>query len=122
LGGALRIWVPVTNITDEFVLGPDVLRAYDASVGEERHVLRMGREEVTLWNPGTRPRSSRLTLLSDEGSLPDVRVVTAQLDAIIEAANALAEPSLKSFRKGTYIARTLVRARERVLVRIVNVS
>jgi hypothetical protein len=80
---SLRIWVPVTNITDEFILGPDVLRAYDASVGEERHVLRMGREEVTLWNPGTRPRSSRLTLLSDEGSRPDMRVVTARLDAII---------------------------------------
>jgi hypothetical protein len=27
---ALRIWVFVTDVTDEFILGLDVLRAYDA--------------------------------------------------------------------------------------------
>jgi len=29
---ALRIWVFVTEVTDEFILGLDVLRAYDASM------------------------------------------------------------------------------------------
>jgi hypothetical protein len=34
----LRIWVFVAEITDEFMLGLDVLRAYDASVD----LLRLG--------------------------------------------------------------------------------
>jgi hypothetical protein len=37
---ALRIWVFVTEVTDEFILGLDVLRAYDASVDLGRHLLR----------------------------------------------------------------------------------
>jgi predicted aspartyl protease len=62
----VRIWVLVADITDELILGLDVLRACDASVDVGRHVLGMGREEVSLWNPRARPRSSRLTLLNDE--------------------------------------------------------
>jgi hypothetical protein len=36
---ALRIWVFLAKITDEFILGLDVLRAYDASVDLGRHLL-----------------------------------------------------------------------------------
>jgi hypothetical protein len=54
----LRIWVLVADITDELFLGLDILRAYDESVDVGRHVLRMGREKVSLWNPRARPRSS----------------------------------------------------------------
>ena len=35
----LRIWVFVTDVTDEFILGLDFLRVYDASVDLERHLL-----------------------------------------------------------------------------------
>ena len=45
---ALRILVFVA----EFILGLDVLRAYDTSVNLERHLLRLGQEEVTLWRHG----------------------------------------------------------------------
>lgn len=45
----LRIWVFVADVTDEFTLGLYVLRAYDASVDLERHLLQLGQEEVTLW-------------------------------------------------------------------------
>jgi hypothetical protein len=43
---ALKFWVFVTDIPDEFTLGPDILRAYDVSVDAGRHVQRLGREEV----------------------------------------------------------------------------
>jgi hypothetical protein len=105
------------------ILGLDVLRAFNASVDVGRHVLRIGREEVSLWNPKARPRSSTLTLLNDE-VIPArcERVVLTQPDAIIKAASALVEPSMKAPPKGLYIASTLVEARERVPVRIVNVA
>ena len=62
---ALRIWVFVAEVTDEVILGLDVLRAYDASVDLGRHLLRLGREEVTLWRPGTQPKSARPSLVGD---------------------------------------------------------
>jgi hypothetical protein len=63
---ALRIWVFVAEVTDEFILGLDVLRDYDASVDLRRHLLRLGQEEVTLWRPGAQPKSARLSLVGDE--------------------------------------------------------
>jgi hypothetical protein len=44
----MRIWVFVAEITDELILGLDVLRCYDASVDLGRHLIRLVREEVTL--------------------------------------------------------------------------
>jgi hypothetical protein len=109
---ALRIWVFAAEITDEFILGLDVLWACDASVDLGCHLLRLGQEEVTLWNPGARPTSSRLSLVSDE-VIPGQceRVVMARLDAPPGAANVLLERSPTTSRKRLYIAKTLVRAR-----------
>jgi hypothetical protein len=91
--------VLVADITNELIPGLDVLRAYDASVDVGRHVLRMGREEVSLWNPRDRPRFSRLTLLNDE-VIPArcERVVLTRPDATMKAESALLEPSLKAPR------------------------
>ena len=69
---ALRIWVFLADVTDEFILGLDILRTYDASVDLGRHLLQLGREEVTLWRPGTRTKSARLSLVNDEFR-PDVK-------------------------------------------------
>jgi hypothetical protein len=44
----LKIWVFVAYITDEFILGLDILRAYDATVDVGRHGLRLGHEEVPV--------------------------------------------------------------------------
>jgi hypothetical protein len=46
----------------------------------------------------------------------------ARLEVPLGAANVLVEPSPKTSREGLYIARTLVRARPRVPVRIMNVT
>jgi hypothetical protein len=102
---ALRIWVFVAEITDEFILPLDVLRAYDASVDFGCHLLSLGKEEVTLCNHGARPTSSRLSLVSDE--VIPARCERARLQAPLGAANVLVEPSPKTFR-GLYTARTLV--------------
>jgi len=63
---ALRIWVFVEEVTDEFILWLNVLRAYDASVDLGRNLLRLGHEEVTLWKPGTKPKSACFLLAGDE--------------------------------------------------------
>jgi hypothetical protein len=44
----LSICLFIAEDTDEFILGLDVLRAYDASVDLGRHLLRLGKEELTL--------------------------------------------------------------------------
>jgi predicted aspartyl protease len=44
----LRSWVFVADIADDFVLGLDILRAYDASVDIGRRVLRLGQDEVPV--------------------------------------------------------------------------
>jgi hypothetical protein len=45
---AWRILVFVAQLTDKFVLGLDVLQAYDVSVDLRHHLLRLGWKEVTL--------------------------------------------------------------------------
>jgi hypothetical protein len=120
---ALRIWVFVAEVTDEFILGLDVLRAYDASVDLGRHLLRLGQGEVTLWRPGAQPKYARLSLVGDEVIPAQCEmVVMARLVAPLGATNVLIEPSQKGSRVGVFIARTLVRARPRVPVRIMNVT
>jgi hypothetical protein len=44
----LRSWVFVADITDDLILGLDILRAYDASVDIGRRVIRLGRDEVPV--------------------------------------------------------------------------
>jgi hypothetical protein len=44
----LRSWVFVADITDDFILGLDILRACDASVDMGRRVLRLGQDEVPV--------------------------------------------------------------------------
>jgi hypothetical protein len=47
----LKIGVFVANITNKFILGLDILRAYNASVGIGHQMLRLGEETVSLWSP-----------------------------------------------------------------------
>jgi hypothetical protein len=56
----LKIWVFVTNITNEFVLGLDILCAYDASVDLRCQKLHLAEEEISPWSPGVGPWPSSL--------------------------------------------------------------
>jgi hypothetical protein len=57
----LRSWVFVADITDNFILGLDILRAYDASVDIGRRVLRLGRDEVPVREVPTELKRTRPT-------------------------------------------------------------
>jgi hypothetical protein len=54
----MNIWVFIANITNEFILGLDILRAYNASVDIGLQTLRLAEEVVSLWSPGAGPRPS----------------------------------------------------------------
>jgi hypothetical protein len=43
---SFQIWVLIANIINEFILGLDILRAYDASVDLGCQMLHLGEEEV----------------------------------------------------------------------------
>ena len=117
---ALRIWAFVAEVTDEFILGLDVLLAYDTSVDLGRHLLRLGQEDVLLCAQSS---SSRLSPVREE-VIPArcEKVVMVTSETPLGATNDLIEPSQKSSRDGVYTARTLVRARPRVPLRILNVA
>jgi hypothetical protein len=67
----LKIWVFFVNITNEFILGLNILRAYDASVDPGCQTLRLAEEEVSLWSPGVSSHPSSLAVAKD-------RVIPAQ--------------------------------------------
>jgi hypothetical protein len=74
----LKMWVFVANITDELILGLDILRAYDASVETGRQTLRLADEEVSFWSPGAGPRPSTLVVANDH-------VIPTQCEGIVMA-------------------------------------
>jgi hypothetical protein len=78
----LGIWVFVADITNELILGLDVLRAHDASVDLGRQMLPLGEEEVSLWSPSLDPQPSCL-VVGDNQVIPAQceRVVMAQLES-----------------------------------------
>jgi hypothetical protein len=73
----LKMWGFVADIT-EFILGLDILRAYDPSVDIGLQTLRLADEEVSLWSPGAGPRPSSLTVEEDE-------VIPAQCEGTVMA-------------------------------------
>jgi hypothetical protein len=61
----LRMWVFVADITDDLILGLNILCAYDASVDIGCQTLRLADEELSLWSPGEGPRPSSLIVVKD---------------------------------------------------------
>jgi hypothetical protein len=77
----LKIWIFVADIINEFILGLDILRTYDAYIDIRRQTLCLAEEEVSLWSPGVGPRPSSLVVARDQ-------VIPARCEGII------IEPSL----------------------------
>jgi hypothetical protein len=90
----LKIKVFVANITNEFILGLDILRAYDAVVDLGRHMLSLVEKEVSLWSPGAGPWPS-IPVVANNQVTPEQceEVVTARLESPIGVENCLVEPS-----------------------------
>jgi hypothetical protein len=55
-------WVCVANITEEFILGLNVMYSHDAIVDLRRCMLHMGDDEVPLWSSWVPPSSTPYTM------------------------------------------------------------
>jgi hypothetical protein len=94
----MKISVFVANITNEFILGLDILRAYNASVDIWRQALRLAEDEVSLWSPGAGTSPSSLVVAKDHvipaqcGGL-----VMARLESHLGVEDDLVEPSRSPF-------------------------
>jgi hypothetical protein len=64
----LRSWVFVADIKDDFILGLDILLAYDASVDIGRRVLRLGQDEVPVRQTPTESVSKRTRPTENRGN------------------------------------------------------
>jgi hypothetical protein len=51
-------WLFLASISDEFILGLNILRAYISSMDLGHIVLQLDDEEVPLWSSGEQPFSS----------------------------------------------------------------
>jgi hypothetical protein len=74
----LRMRVFITNITNEFILGLDILCTYDASVDLGRQTPHLAEEELSLWNQGAGPHPSSLVVAKDQ-------VIPAKCEGILMA-------------------------------------
>jgi hypothetical protein len=119
-----KSWVFVADITNEFILGLDILRAYDGSVDLGRQTLRLAEEEVSLWTPGAGPRPSSLVVAKDHVKLAQCEGrVMARIENSLGVENRLVEPSPQAHPpEGIYTARTLVQDRQEVPVRVLNAT
>jgi hypothetical protein len=116
----LKISVFIADITDELILGLDVLPTYDESVD----ILRLAEEEVSLWNLGAGPRPSSLVVA--EVKVIPARcegIVIARLESPLVVENGLVEPSPQAHPPdGIYITRTLVQDRQKIPIRVLNAT
>jgi hypothetical protein len=88
----LKMWVFVANITNELILGLNILCMHDASVDLWRQMLRLAEEKV--WSPNMGPWPSSLVVANDEVIPAQCEgVVMAQLGNPIEVENGLVELS-----------------------------
>jgi hypothetical protein len=114
------MWGFIVNITDEFILGLDILHSYDASVDLGRQTLRLAEEEVSLWSPGARPHASSLVVAKDQVIPAKCKgMLMARLESPLGVESDLVEQSPKAHPpKGIYIARTLVQDHQEAPVRV----
>lgn len=67
----LDMWVFVADISDEFILRLDYLRAYDATLDVGHHVLRLGNETVELSKPEVQSSSKHDPAKNDPRQMPE---------------------------------------------------
>jgi hypothetical protein len=116
----LRLWDCDANITDELILGLNILRANDASVDIGRQKLRHAEEELWVCRPGAGPRPFSLVVAKKHLIPAQCKgTVMARMESPLGAENGLVEPNPQAHPpEGMYIARTLVQVRQEEPVRI----
>jgi hypothetical protein len=114
----------VADITDELILGVDILHTYDASMDIGRQTLRLAKEQLLLWIPKKGARPSILVVAKDHVIPAQCeRIVMARMQNPLGAENGLVESSPQAHPpEGIYITRTLVQDRQEVTVRVLNAT
>jgi hypothetical protein len=104
----LKILVFVASITNEFILGLDILCAYDASVDLGHQTLSLAEEEVSLWSPGAGPHPFSLVVVKDQVIPAKCEgILMARLESPLGVESDLVEQSPKAHPpEGIYSART----------------
>jgi hypothetical protein len=106
----LKIWVFVASITNELILGLDILRAYDASVDLGRQTLHLAGKEMWLWSPGA--AKDQVMPAKCEG------ILMARSKSPLKVESSLVEQRLQAHPHAEMdIARTLDRGRREVPLR-----
>jgi hypothetical protein len=113
------------EIMGEFILGLDLLRAYDVFIDLGHHVLHVTRSGrgITM-----KPAGTTLLIQSYIGQRPgDTSTMQKSADSTARespgSTSGPVEPSLETHApKGLYIARTLIRGQWEVPVRVLNVT
>jgi hypothetical protein len=109
----IKICVFVANITNELILGLDILRAYDASVDLGRQTLRLAGEEISLWSPGA--AKDQVMTAKCEG------ILMARSESPLEVERSLVKQRLHSHPHADIdIARSSERGRREVPLRTLN--
>jgi hypothetical protein len=62
----IKIWVLFADITNEFILGLDLLQNCNVYVDRERQTLRLVEEEVSIWIPRAGPRPSSMVFAKNQ--------------------------------------------------------
>jgi hypothetical protein len=95
----LKIWVFIANITNEFILGLDILSTYNAWVDLGRQMLCLAEEEVLLWSPEVGPQPSSLVVTNDQVIPKQCEgMVMVRLESPLGVKDGLVELSLRERR------------------------
>jgi hypothetical protein len=114
----------VANITDELILGLDLIRAYDASVDIGRQKLRLAEEQVSLLSPGAGSRTYNLVVARDH-VIPEQceRIVVARIESPLGEEYFILEKNPQAHPlEGVHLERTLVQVRQEVPMTNLNTT
>jgi hypothetical protein len=82
-----RVFIP--SITDEFILGLNIIHNHDVSVDLRHHELQLGNEEVLFWCPQARPKlASCMNDYIEVASVRYARVAAVHLGGSLEAVDS----------------------------------
>jgi hypothetical protein len=106
-----------------FILGLDILRAYNSSVDIGRQTLRLAEEEL-FWSPGAGPRPSSSEVCKDQVIPSQCEgIVMARLQSHLGVEKELVEPSPQAPPPDAiYIDRTLAQPRQEGPERVLNAT
>lgn len=122
---AFKHRILVADIVNDFILGMDFMKHYGVVVDIKEEVLRIGKEEVPLHLPDASSTILQLILIEEEKIPPlTERILKARITGNFTGYHmgVTEPPKTKHLKKGLLLAKTLVKIRKTIPVRVVNVN